>query len=178
MTNLINVQANRISLVQGNAINDITDIFVEDQQIKTATLRPDTNKYEYNISDINNTNVSGLQSMINYINTHKPKSQPSITYEENNYYVKKVSNSSLSSGSLSNGIKWKIVIQEGEQGIPGMRGKKGAPGATGATGAKGEKGDTGATGANGAPGAHKEKKEILEQQEQKEKKETQEQLEQ
>ena len=70
MTNLINVQANRISLVQGNAINDITDIFVEDQQIKTATLRSDTNKYEYNIADINNTNVSGLQSMINYINTH------------------------------------------------------------------------------------------------------------
>ena len=65
MTNLINVHANTISLVQGNAINDITDIFVENQQIKTATLRADTNKYEYNNSDINNTNVSGLQSMIN-----------------------------------------------------------------------------------------------------------------
>ena len=82
MTNLINVHANTISLVQGNEINDITDIFVENQQIKTATLRSDTKKYEYNIADINNTNVSGLQSMINYINTHKPKSQPSITYEE------------------------------------------------------------------------------------------------
>ena len=70
MTNLINVHANKISLVQGNEINDITDIFVENSQIKTATLRPDTSKYEYNISDINNTNVSGLQSMIDYIKTY------------------------------------------------------------------------------------------------------------
>ena len=69
MTNLINVHANRIGLVQGNEINDIIDIFVDNSQIKTETLRADTNKYEYNNSDINNTNVSGLQSMINYINT-------------------------------------------------------------------------------------------------------------
>jgi hypothetical protein len=48
MTNLINVHANTISLVQGNEINDITDIFVENQQIKTATLRPDTKKYGSN----------------------------------------------------------------------------------------------------------------------------------
>jgi hypothetical protein len=89
MTNLINVQANQISLVQGNAINDITNIFVEKQRIKTATLHTDTNTYEYNLSDINNTNISGLESMINYVKTHKPKSHPSITYEENNYYSKK-----------------------------------------------------------------------------------------
>ena len=92
MTNLINVHANSIGLLQGNAINDITDIFVDNSQIKTATLRADTNKYEYNNSDINNTNVSGLQSMINYINTHKPKTQPSINHEETNYYVKNVKN--------------------------------------------------------------------------------------
>ena len=69
MTNLISVQANTISLVQGNAVNDITGIFVENQRIKTATLRADTNKYEYNNSDINHTNVSGLQSMIDYQDT-------------------------------------------------------------------------------------------------------------
>ena len=72
MTNLINVHANTISLVQGNAINDITDIFVENQ-IKNATLQTIANKYEYNNSDVNNANVSGLQSMINYINTNQQR---------------------------------------------------------------------------------------------------------
>ena len=86
MTNLISVQANQISLVQGKAINDITNIFVENQRIKSATLQTDTNTYEYNIADISNTNISDLKSMINYVKTHKPKSHPSITYEENNYY--------------------------------------------------------------------------------------------
>ena len=66
MTNLINVQANKIGLVQGNAINDITDIFVENSQIKTASLHADTNKYEYNDNEINNTNVPGLRSIIDY----------------------------------------------------------------------------------------------------------------
>ena len=110
MTNLINVQANQISLVQGNAINDITNIFVEKQRIKTATLQTDTHKYEYNLSDINNTNISGLESMINYVKTHKPNLHPSITFEENNYYVKKV----INNGILSNGVKWNVVVQEGD----------------------------------------------------------------
>ena len=91
MTNLINVQANKIGLVQGNTINDINDIFVEKSQIKTASLHADTNKYEYNDNEINNTNVPGLRSIIDYIKTHQPKTQPSINYEEN-YYVKNVSN--------------------------------------------------------------------------------------
>ena len=93
MTNLISVQANTIGLAQGNAINDITDIFVDNSQIKTATFQTSTSTFEYRIADINNTNVSGLQSMINYINTHKPKTQPSINFEENNYYVKNVKKS-------------------------------------------------------------------------------------
>ena len=91
MTNLISVQANTISLVQGNAVNDITGIFVENQRIKTATLQTTTNKYEYNNIDVNNTNVSELQSMIDYMKTHKPNTQPSISFEENNY-VKHVKN--------------------------------------------------------------------------------------
>ena len=38
MTNLINVQANKIGLVQGSTINDINDIFVEKSQIKSIMI--------------------------------------------------------------------------------------------------------------------------------------------
>ena len=51
---------NKIKRADENEINDINDIFVDNSQIKTATLQSDTNKYEYNIADINNSNVSRI----------------------------------------------------------------------------------------------------------------------
>ena len=69
MTNLIDVKANNVSLIEGNALNNIKDIFIDTSKVKTATLQS-TNKYEFNQTEINNTNLPGLESMIDYCKTH------------------------------------------------------------------------------------------------------------
>ena len=94
-TNIVDLVATTISLV-GNTghYNDINDIFLHKDEVITAIQNG--NKYEYPNESINDENVSGLQSMINYINTHMPKPKAGYSYEDISITLikKKVNNSS------------------------------------------------------------------------------------
>ena len=95
MRGFVDIYANNVSLVETNQINNIKNIFVDNSRIKTSN--EENNVYNYNETDISDFYVSGLSSMINYCKSNfKPKNAhtgQSITYEENNYYSKKYSNS-------------------------------------------------------------------------------------
>ena len=122
MRGIVDVVANTITLVEPTQVNNIRNIFIDNSRVKTAT---DTNNiYDYNTTDISDFNVSGLSSMISYCKTHfKPigdKSGQSITFEENNYYSKKV----INSNSSSSGSKVKIVLQGEDNGMPSFIGSK------------------------------------------------------
>ena len=92
MRGIVDVVANSISIIEPTQVNNIKNIFIDNSRVKTAT---ETNHvYDYNTTDISDVNVTGLSSMIKYCQSHfKPKSDKSgqsITYEENNYYSKKL----------------------------------------------------------------------------------------
>jgi hypothetical protein len=132
MTNLINVQANAISLIEGNELKNIKDIFIDTSKIMSATLQPNTHKYEFNPSVINNDNLPGLEGMIDYCKTHfkdiNSKSEQPIAIEEHNYYLKKSKNTSKI-----------ILVSEGADVVQGIRGKMGPQG----IGIKGDQGKQG-----------------------------------
>ncbi len=94
--NTVEINANNISLFddeQRKYVN-INQVYVHDSQIIEA-LPNDNNKFEYPIEDINDNNISGLHSMINYINTHTRKKPNYYFYEDNfNINVKKKINKS------------------------------------------------------------------------------------
>ena len=94
-TNIVDLVATSISLVDNTGhYNDINDIFLHKDEVITANQIG--TKYEYPNETINDENVSGLQSMINYINTHMPKPKSGYAYEDNSItsIKKKVNNSS------------------------------------------------------------------------------------
>ena len=74
MRNYIDILANSISLIDGDEAVNIRDLFVEETQIKSNHEVEDVNthkkSYEYNTEDINDENISGLESMIRYIKSH------------------------------------------------------------------------------------------------------------
>ena len=64
----VDIIANSVSLDDQNEINEIRTLFLNSSRIKSAT---ENNKlYEFNDSDINDDNVPGLESMIDYCKTH------------------------------------------------------------------------------------------------------------
>ena len=95
MRNFIDILANSISLIDGDEAINIRDLFVEESQIKSnyEVEDPITHKktYEYMTEDINDDNVSGLESMIRYIKSHSNSINKNIqNYEDTtNILVKK-----------------------------------------------------------------------------------------
>ena len=74
LLNTVDINANNISVFdnkQSKYIN-INKVYVHDSQIIEATEN-ENKKYEFPSEDINDNNISGLHSMINYINTHTGK---------------------------------------------------------------------------------------------------------
>ena len=71
---------------------NINEVHVNNSQIIESSLNGN-NKYEYPQSDITDHNVSGLQSMINYIKSNRKSSN--YYYEDSNFNIKKkIKNSS------------------------------------------------------------------------------------
>ena len=97
LLNTVDINANNISVFdnkQSKYIN-INEVYIHDSQIIEATPN-ENNKYEYPSEDINDNNISGLHSMINYINTHTGKKPNYYFYEDNtNINIKKEINNSL-----------------------------------------------------------------------------------
>ena len=97
LLNTVDINANNISVFdnkQSKYIN-INEVYIHDSQIIEATPN-ENNKYEYPSEDINDNNMSGLHSMINYINTHTGKKPNYYFYEDNtNINIKKKINNSL-----------------------------------------------------------------------------------
>ena len=97
LLNTVDINANNISVFdnkQSKYIN-INEVYIHDSQIIEATPN-ENNKYEYPSEDINDHNISGLHSMINYINTHTGKKPNYYFYEDNtNINIKKKINNSL-----------------------------------------------------------------------------------
>ena len=95
MRNYIEILANSISLIEGDEAVNIRDLFVEETQIKSNHEVEDVNthkmSYEYNTEDINDENISGLESMIRYIKSHSKGINKNIqNYEDiTNILVKK-----------------------------------------------------------------------------------------
>ena len=91
LLNTVDINANNISVFdnkQSKYIN-INKVYVHDSQIIEATQN-ENKKYEYPSEDINDNNISGLHSMINYINTHTGKKPNYYFYEDNsNINIKK-----------------------------------------------------------------------------------------
>ena len=96
LLNTVDINANNISVFdnkQSKYIN-INKVYVHDSQIIEATQN-ENKKYEYPSEDINDNNISGLHSMINYINTHTGKKPNYYFYEDNsNINIKKKINNS------------------------------------------------------------------------------------
>ena len=96
LLNTVDINANNISVFdnkQSKYIN-INKVYVHDSQIIEASPN-ENNKFEYPIEDINDDNISGLHSMINYINTHTGKKPNYYFYEDNsNINIKKQINNS------------------------------------------------------------------------------------
>lgn len=87
--NTVDVIATSISLydpTDNGHYTDLNDVFVNKTQVISAQPN-ESAVFEYPDDQINNQNVSGLQSMIDYIRTHKPK--PSFTYEDNSLTIVK-----------------------------------------------------------------------------------------
>jgi hypothetical protein len=85
----VDVIANSIAIYDATGNGHYTDLnekFVNQSQVVSAE-RNQRAIFEYPDDQINNLNVSGLQSMIEYIRTHKPK--PSFTYEDNSLTIVK-----------------------------------------------------------------------------------------
>jgi hypothetical protein len=96
LLNTVDINANNISLFddeQRKYVN-INQVYVHESQIIEA-LPNENNKFEYPIEEINDNNISGLHSMINYINTHRGKKPNYYFYEDNsNINIKKKINNS------------------------------------------------------------------------------------
>ena len=71
-----------ISLIEGDEAVNIRDLFVEETQIKSN--HEVGKSYEYNNEDINDENVSGLESMIRYCKSNfKDINSPSVIKNQN-----------------------------------------------------------------------------------------------
>jgi hypothetical protein len=97
LLNTIDINANNISVFdnkQSKYIN-INDVYIHNSQIIEASPN-ENNKFEYPIEDVNDNNISGLHSMINYINSHTGKKPNYYFYEDNSIIniKKKINNSS------------------------------------------------------------------------------------
>ena len=93
LTNTVDINANNISLFDDNQNKyiNINEVYVNNSQTIESSLNG--NKYEYPQEDISDHNVSGLQSMINYIKNNKKSSI--YYYEDNsNFNIKKKINNS------------------------------------------------------------------------------------
>ena len=87
--NIVDVIANSIALydaTDNGHYADLNDLFVNQAQVIKAEPNQSA-VFEYPNDKINNENGSGLQSMIEYIRTHKPK--PSFAYEDNSLTIVK-----------------------------------------------------------------------------------------
>ena len=97
MRNYIDILANSISLIDGDEAINIRDLFVEETQIKSNYEVEDPNtlikSYEYITEDINDNNVSGLESMIRYIKSHSKSINKNIqNYEDTTNIIRKKDN--------------------------------------------------------------------------------------
>ena len=114
LLNTVDISANNISVFdnQQEKYVNINEVYVHNSQIIEAT-KSENNKYEYPTEDINDHNVSGLQSMINYFNTHTGKKPNYYFYEDStNINIKKKINNSLKNIHLT---KTTITIKLQEQ---------------------------------------------------------------
>ena len=72
LKNTVDIIANSISLYDPSGsgrYNDINDVFVNQDQVISAEPN-DRGIFEFPVDKINDDNVSGIQSMIDYIRTH------------------------------------------------------------------------------------------------------------
>ena len=112
LTNSVDINANNISVFdnkQSKYVN-INQVYIHDSQIIEASQK-ENHKFEYPIEDINDNNISGLHSMINYINTHTGKKPNYYFYEDNSNIniKKKINNSSKKYSFDENNIYNKIT---------------------------------------------------------------------
>ena len=112
LTNSVDINANNISVFdnkQSKYVN-INQVYIHDSQIIEASQK-ENHKFEYPIEDINDDNISGLHSMINYINTHTGKKPNYYFYEDNSNIniKKKINNSSKKYSFDKNNIYNKIT---------------------------------------------------------------------
>ena len=115
MRNFIYILANSISLIDDNEAINIRDLFVEETQVKSN--HEVEKSYEYNTEDINDENISGLESMIRYIKSHSSNISKNIqNYEDTtNIIVKKdnhVSKNYLSNNDTPLLINNKSVVNQ------------------------------------------------------------------
>ena len=86
--NIVDIVANSIQLYDPNGsghYTNIDDIFVKQSQVIPATQNA-SGVFDFPPESINDYNVSGLQSMIDYINTHT-RTKPSYSYEDNSSII-------------------------------------------------------------------------------------------
>ena len=90
MTNITYILAHNISLIEKDEIHNIKDLCISSDRIKSSHEVVDeiaqTPRYEYDTNDISDNNVSGIQSMIDDINTHY------ITTDTNYITINDISN--------------------------------------------------------------------------------------
>jgi hypothetical protein len=95
LTNTVDINANNISVfdnTQSKYIN-INERYVNNSQIIESSLNGN-NKFEYPIESISDKNVSGLKSMINYIENNNGKSSNYYFEDNSNIIIKKKINNS------------------------------------------------------------------------------------
>ena len=88
--NTVDIIATSISLYDANGnghYTDINDVFVNQDQVIVAEPN-EKGIFEFPDDQVNDNNVSGLQSMIEYIKTHS-RQKPNITYEDNSLTIVK-----------------------------------------------------------------------------------------
>ena len=106
MRNYIDILANSISLIDGDEVINIRDLFVEVTKVKSNHEVEDVNthkkSYEYNLEDINDDNVSGLESMIRYFKSHSPSISKIIQNYEDTTNITVKNDNRISKNYLTN----------------------------------------------------------------------------
>ena len=112
LTNSVDINANSISLFDDATSKylNIEKVFVNNSQIISA-IQNENKEFEYPIEEISDNNISGLHSMINYINTHKGK-KPNYYFEDNsNIIIKKKINNSKRTYSFDDNLTLNKTIK-------------------------------------------------------------------
>ena len=111
LTNTVDINANNINVFNNGLkqYQNINEIFVNNSQIIEASKNTN-NVYEYPSEDITDENISGLKSMLDYINSHSKKNV-NYYYEDNNniMYKKKINKSKKTLNLEDNNIYNKIT---------------------------------------------------------------------